>query len=340
VTSHSRSEWLGGRGVEGITLDRQPFAWPVRRMNDASPREPSRAVFFATENLEGIVLMIIARAVFATSDSFTKLASGGLPATEVVFLRNAMAMPIVVAIAWYFGGMKHLRAIKDPVVFWRSVLEGIGLIAFVLALPHVTIGQSTVILLTVPIILVALSAVVYKENVDARRWAAIVVGFIGVFMVAGPLGGTPNAYLLLTQLTAFTWAIRDLITSRIVGHIPTVTVSFFATLIGGLVALPGAAVQGWQPVGDTEWLYLLGAGVFVAAANLLYISALRTGAISVVAPFRYTAAVWASLAGYIVWRDIPDFWGVTGTLFIIGSGLYTFYRELERIKALKLAKAV
>jgi drug/metabolite transporter (DMT)-like permease len=310
-------------------------------MNDASSHTgPTRALFLATENLQGIVLMVIARAVFATSDSFTKLASAGLPATEVVFLRNAMAFPIVVAVAWRFRGLKHLRAIRDPIVFWRSVLEGIGLIAFVLALPHVTIGQSTVIMLTVPIILVALSAVVFKEDVDGRRWAAIVVGFIGVFLVAGPLGGTPNAYLLLTQLTALTWAIRDLITSRIVGHIPTVTVSLYATLIGGLVALPGAAIESWQPVVTTEGLYLLGAGVFVAAANLLYISALRTGAISVVAPFRYTAAIWASLAGFIVWRDIPDVWGVTGTLFIIGSGLYTFYRELERVKALKLAKAV
>ena len=308
-------------------------------MNDASPQH-SRALFLASANLQGIVLMIIARAVFATSDSFTKLASGGLPATEVVFLRNAMALPIVIAIAWRYGGLKRLNAIKDPIVFWRSVLEGIGLIAFVLALPHVTIGQSTVILLTVPIILVALSAIVFKEDVDGKRWTAIVVGFIGVFLVAGPLGGTPNAYLLLTQLTAFTWAIRDLITSRIVGHIPTVTVALYATLIGGMVAVPGAAVQGWQPVENTEWLYLLGAGFFVALANLLYVGALRTGAISVVAPFRYTAAIWASLAGYIVWRDVPDFWGVTGTLFIIGSGLYTFYRELERVKALKLAKAV
>jgi drug/metabolite transporter (DMT)-like permease len=308
-------------------------------MNDASHHH-SRALFLASANLQGIVLMIIARAVFATSDSFTKLASGGLPATEVVFLRNALALPIVIAVAWFYGGFRHLNAIRDPIVFWRSVLEGIGLIAFVLALPHVTIGQSTVILLTVPIILVALSAVVYKEDVDARRWAAIVVGFIGVFMVAGPLGGTPNAYLLLTQLTALTWAVRDLITSRIVGRIPTATVALYATLIGGLVAVPGAAVEGWQPVEHTEWLYLLGAGFFVALANLLYVSALRTGAISVVAPFRYTAAIWASLAGYIVWRDVPDFWGVTGTLFIIGSGLYTFYRELERVKALKLAKAV
>jgi len=64
---------------------------------------------------------------------------------------------------------------------------------------------------------------------------------------------------------------------------------------------------------------------FVASANFLYITALRTGAISVVAPFRYTGALFAMIAGFIVWRDVLDVWGIAGTIFIIGSGLYTFY---------------
>ena len=85
--------------------------------------------------------------------------------------------------------------------------------------------------------------------------------------------------------------------------------------------------------GAQEALYLLGSGGLVAFANFLYIDALRTGAISVVAPFRYTAAIWASIAGFMVWGDIPDALGLLGTFFIIGSGLYTFYRELEVAKA-------
>jgi drug/metabolite transporter (DMT)-like permease len=292
-------------------------------------------IFAASENLRGITLMIVARVMFAASDTFTKLATEAVPATEVVLLRNSLALPIVLVMAWRLGGLRHLGAIRDPIVFWRSGLEGIGLVAFVIALPHVTLGQSTVILLTVPIILVALAAIVFKEDVGWRPWTAIVVGFAGVFMVAGPLGGTPNAYLLLTQVTALTWAVRDLITSRIVGRIPSVTISLFALTVGGLVAVPGAALEDWHGFGAREIFYLVGAGVFVAAANLLYISALRTGAISVVAPFRYTAAIWGVLLGFLVWGDIPDIWGFVGTFFIIGSGLYTFYRELEVAKGLR-----
>jgi len=305
-------------------------------MNDAIRRGP-RSVFLATENLRGILLMIAARIVFAGSDTFTKLASTDLPASEVVFLRNIVSLPIVIMLAWRLGGFAHWRAYRDPVIVTRSVLEGTGTLAFVAALPFVMLGQSTVILLTVPIILVALSALIYREAVGWRRWTAIFVGFIGVIMVAGPFGEHGSYYLLLTQFTALAWAFRDLLTSRIVGRIPTSAVTLINTIIVGFLALPGVLFQDWRGFGGQEALYLLGSGGLVAISNFLYIDALRTGAIAVVAPFRYTAAIWASIAGFLVWGDIPDWMGVAGTLLIIGSGLYTFYREFELARARRLA---
>ncbi len=290
-----------------------------------------------TENIRGILLMVMARVVFAGSDTFTKLASSGLPATEVVVLRNTISLPIILFLAWRLGGLRHPGAFRDRIVIGRSVLEGTGTIAFVAALPFITLGQSAVILLTVPIILVALSALIYKEDVGWRRWTAIFIGFFGVVLVANPFAGSINPFLLLAQFTALTWAFRDLVTSRIVARIPSVTVALINTIIVGLIAVPGAVWQHWELFGRREAMYLLASGMLVAIANYLYIAALRTGAISVVAPFRYTAAVWASIAGFIVWGDIPDIFGISGTVLIIGSGLYTFYRELEIVRSRRSA---
>ncbi len=294
-------------------------------------------LFVLTANIRGILLMVLARIVFAGSDTFTKLASTGLPATEVVVLRNTVSLPIILVLAWRLGGLRQPAAFRDPVVIGRSVLEGTGTIAFVAALPFITLGQSAVILLTVPIILVALSALIYKESVGWRRWAAIVIGFFGVVLVANPFSGSINPFLLLAQFTALTWAFRDLITSRIVARIPSVTVALINTIVVGLIAVPGALWQQWELFGRREATYLLASGMLVAVSNYLYIAALRTGAIAVVAPFRYTAAVWASIAGFIVWGDIPDVFGVSGTVLIIGSGLYTFYRELELVRSRRSA---
>ena len=301
----------------------------------------NRFAFTASDNINGILLMIVARMVFAVSDSFTKLTGEGvLPPTQVLSLRNLIALPIVLLMAWQLGGLGHFgTAMRNPALLWRSGVEGVGLLAFVISLPHVTLGQSTVLLLTMPIILVALSAIIFKEDVGWRRWTAIFVGFAGVVLVAGPIGTTPNIYLALTMVTAVTWAVRDLITSRIADRIPSVTVTLFATLAGLAVSLPGAAVEEWQPIRSIDALYLLAAGSFVALANFLYITALRTGAISVVAPFRYTGAIWGILLGFLIWTDIPDLWGFVGTFFIIGSGLYTFFRELELARTGRRAAA-
>src|SRR3954468_24860131 len=112
-------------------------------MNHAA-NHSARTLLLASENLRGIMLMVVARLVFAGSDTFTKLASEGLPASEVVVLRNAISLPIVFVMAWRLGGLRHLNAFGDRVVLSRSVLEGTGTLAFVAALPYVMLGQSTV----------------------------------------------------------------------------------------------------------------------------------------------------------------------------------------------------
>src|SRR5438105_15287103 len=115
-------------------------------MSDGTNRS-AKALFLGTENLRGIMLMVVARLVFAGSDTFTKLASEGLPASEVVVLRNLVSLPIVLAMAWSLGGLRYLSsAFRNRTVVTRSVLEGTGTLAFVAALPFITLGQSAVIL--------------------------------------------------------------------------------------------------------------------------------------------------------------------------------------------------
>src|SRR5258708_21428916 len=105
-------------------------------MNDGTNRSAG-ALFLATENLRGIMLMVVARLVFAGSDTFTKLASEGLPASEVVVLRNAISLPIVFFMAWRLGGLRHPGAFCDRLLPSRSVLQGPRTLAFVAARPYV-----------------------------------------------------------------------------------------------------------------------------------------------------------------------------------------------------------
>ena len=54
---------------------------------------------------------------------------------------------------------------------------------------------------------------------------------------------------------------------------------------------------------------------------------MRIGEVSFVVPFRYSIIIFAILYGVIFYNEIPDLSMVAGTVIIISTGLYTFYRE-------------
>jgi len=300
--------------------------------------EQSR-IFTAAENLRGIMLMVAARILFSVNDAFSKLAGETMPATQVMAFRGLVGVLVLVVMAWQSGALQHLAHMGDKRVMRRAWLEAVGVFFFLTALPLVHLGQATVILQMVPLLLVPLSAILLKEQVGWRRWAAIVVGFVGVVFVAGPMGGDFNPYLLLVFITAIGWAFRDLMTQSIMGKIPTVIVTLATTGLVSVLGFAGAAVQTWTMPSPEACLYLAGAGFFIAFSNHLMIVSLRAAALAVVAPFRYTAVLWAIIWGFLIWSEVPDAWAIIGTILIVGSGIYIFYREMTLARQARKAAA-
>jgi len=85
--------------------------------------------------------------------------------------------------------------------------------------------------------------------------------------------------------------------------------------------------QGWQPVTTLELTYLGGAAIAIMAAYQFAIMTMRIGEVSFVAPFRYTALIWAIPLSMFVFGDMPDIWMLTGSAIVVATGIYTFFRE-------------
>jgi drug/metabolite transporter (DMT)-like permease len=157
---------------------------------------------------------------------------------------------------------------------------------------------------------------------------AISTGFVGGLVIIRPGFEGFNAYALLALLAVFFAAIRDIATRRIPDHIPSLMVStattVAVTIMGGLLVVP---MGGWAPVAGTDFVLLLGAAVLLLFGYHFIILSMRLGEISFIAPFRYTALIWAMLAGLIAFAEIPDAAMIVGALIIVGSGLYALYRE-------------
>jgi drug/metabolite transporter (DMT)-like permease len=123
-------------------------------------------------------------------------------------------------------------------------------------------------------------------------------------------------------------AVRDIATRRIPPDIPSLLVSTATagavTLVGALLILP---MGGWSATSGEDTLLLAGAAILLLFGYQFIIMAMREGEISFIAPFRYTALIWAIIAGIVVFAEIPDLPMIVGALIIVGSGLYTLYRE-------------
>ena len=289
---------------------------------------------FSRVNRRGIFAILIATGVFTTNDSIVKLVARNAPLGEVLFVRGVMATLLVGSILIGLGQLRALPLIFKPLVLARSSLEAIATVLFTTAVLHMPLAALSTVTSVSPLIITALAVLIFGEIVGWRRWTAIAVGLIGTLFLVKPTPASFDIWAVLGLLCALSSATRDLLTRRLDPRVPTIAVSLMAAIA---VMIAGALLglgESWRAMEATEVGLLAVAAVFMAAGNFLSVLAFRGVDVSVVAPFRYSHLIWAGLAGFIVFGEIPDGWSVVGATLIVGSGIYAFHREAVRGRAL------
>ncbi len=285
------------------------------------------------ENRRGVLLMVASMALFICNDAIVKHVGQGMSVPQLIFLRGLGAVSLIGTAVLVSGAWRRWYAAFTPIVLLRGGIDALATFLYQLGLQHLPLANVTAINLSVPLILTVLAVFVLNELVGWRRWLAVGVGFVGVLLVVQPTPDGFNWFALLTLLATSMQAVRDLITRRIHVGIPslliTLTNAVLVTFLAGLYEL-GA---GWQAVALGDVGLLLAAASLLSGGYWLVIESMRHGELSVVAPFRYTALVWALLLGYAVWRDVPNMLASAGIVLLVGSGLYILHRERLRARA-------
>ncbi len=280
--------------------------------------------------------MAVAMAGFTLNDSITKAVSSEMNFGQVMLVRGLFAIVLIAGFAFQQRAIRPLRTLMMKPVALRVFGEIGGTISFMAAITHLPLANTSAIFQALPLVITLGAALVLGEPVGWRRWSAIVAGFIGVIIIVRPGIDGFNQFALLALVSVAFCAIRDLATRQIPAQIPSLFITSVTTVI---IAATGAAILvplgGWTPVSGRALGLLALAAVLLLIGYQCVIMALRTGDISAVAPFRYTALLWAMLLGYLVFGDRPDAMMVTGASIIVLSGLYAFYRE--RMRALPVA---
>jgi len=288
------------------------------------------------QNRRGILAMIASMAIFTANDTFTKLARVDLPVGEILFIRGVFAGLVSLALVVAFGETRKLHlALRAPVLA-RACMEAAVAFTFILAIGHMPLADLTAIMQTTPLLIALYCALTGIAPMGPRRWAAVVVGFLGVLLVVKPGGAGIGLDTALALGSAVLVASRDMVTRRLDPAIPSVVVLFATSVIVGSAGAALSLVESWKPVSGVTVAMLGTAGFCVAIGHLCAIIAFRGVDVAVVSPFRYSVMLWATLAGFVVFGDVPDAAALCGSALIAGSGLYTVHRE--RIRAAEAAR--
>jgi drug/metabolite transporter (DMT)-like permease len=180
---------------------------------------------------------------------------------------------------------------------------------------------------TAPLMVTALSVPFLREAVGWRRWAAVIVGFIGTLIILRPGSGEFTFASAAILLAALCYACQA-ITAR---HLATEsTLSLVVYVVAGplLFSLASIDEQNWITPDPKGWMLLIGAGICSAIAWVGLINGYRRSSPAMLAPFEYVALIGGAIAGYLIWDEVPDRWVLLGASVIIASGLYVVYREV------------
>jgi drug/metabolite transporter (DMT)-like permease len=278
-------------------------------------------------NIKGIVAMCAAMALFTINDTLVKLVASQMAPHQILLVRGAFASLFALSLVFAAKEERHLVMLSQPLVLARCCIEGLVALTFISALAVLPIADITAILLLSPLIITIIAAVFFKEDVRWRRWLAVIAGFIGMLFVVKPGADGVQTASLLAFVSTLLVAARDLLTRQLPANVPSRVVAagttITTTILGGMLAL----FQPWMAFDGRTLLLLIGAAAVVTLGNFAIIVAFRDVDVSVVSPYRYTLIVWAVLAGAVVFGDVPTGMSWIGIALIIGSGLYTLYRE-------------
>lgn len=277
--------------------------------------------------LAGVALMLGAMAVLPAIDVIAKhLGQEGLPILQIVWARLGLGAVMALPLALRIAGPAALVPDRPAYHAARAALLAGATFCFFLALKTLPIADALAIFFVNPLVVTILSALILRERVGPRRWAAVAVGFVGTLIIIRPGFVALNPGSLLALASGTLLASYLVMTRAIAGRAHAVVTTFQTSLIGGvLLSLMVPFV--WRAPDATEWVLLALLALIANLGHLMIVRAYDHAEASLLAPLAYTEMVTSVLMGLIFFGDFPDGWTFLGVAILIGCATYISMRE-------------
>ena len=307
-------------------------------------------------NPKGILYILLAMMVFSVQDGIMKHIYNFVSLYEVYLVRTVISFVLI---------LTFLILTKKPIVFkskypvltfFRVILFFFGFSSFYISLTVLPLGTATALFFVTPFLITIFAHFFLKEEIGMRRWSAVVVGFIGVYITLNPDFSNFNYLSLLPILCAFCYSLSMIIIKK-TSDKDSVYTQTFTFYIGAIIL----SIIFYFIIGDgqyntsdhpasqfifREWfvdfnssiLLMSVTGVTATVAFLLLFTAYSIASPSVISPFEYSILFWSPLIGWLYFDEIPTLSTVIGILIIVSSGIYIFIREKAQDQSIATEK--
>ena len=307
-------------------------------------------------NTKAIVLILLGMTVFAIQDTLIKLTSDNINLYLIYFVRCIVGLIVIIT---------YLKVKKIPIIFktyypkltiLRTIAFFLGFSLYYFSLSKLSLALAVTLFFVSPFCVSIFSMLIIKEKVGLRRWSAIIIGFIGVYLVMDPNFKDFNVYTICPVLCAICYAFtvviqkrtsdKDSVFSQIL-HI-YLSAMFFAIIIKftlsnfnfdqDTVKSYYYILREWKIDSFLSFFYLITIGFTGVIGFFCLFTAYNIGSPSAIAPFVYIIILWAIIISWIIWEDTLEPKAYLGLTFIIMAGIYTFIRESKLNKELSINK--
>ena len=280
--------------------------------------------------LFGISLMVITTFMFSSMDGVSRyLAEKNNVFTLVTMRYWFIAFLMMITCVFIKNRVSDILNTKQPYIqFSRGVILSLNNCLVVYTFTLLGLVETHAIIACYPLIVAGLSVPFLGERFGWRRWMAIFTGFIGVIIILRPNTNVITEGSIFAIVGAIMFAVY-LILTRYVSRSDTAITSFFWTGIGGTVTMSIISFFIWDDILKEDYLWLLLMCVLSAGSHFMMVKTLQVAEASVVQPFSYLQLVFGSIIGVTIFSESIDLMIIVGSLIVIGSGLFTTWREYK-----------
>ena len=296
-------------------------------------------------NPKGIILILIAMMVFSVQDGIMKYIFNFVSLYEVYLIRTIVSFVLIIIFLKIRNKPIIFKSHYPILTFCRVILFFFGFSSFYISLTVLPLGTATALFFVTPFLITIFAHFFLKEKIGPRRWSAVAVGFIGVYITLNPDFSDFNYLSMLPIFCAFCYSLSMIIIKR-TSDKDSVYTQTFTFYIGAIIFSlffyftigdgqynisehPASQFifRKWFVDIEANFLFMAATGVTATIAFLLLFTAYSIASPAVVSPFEYSILLWSPLIGWIYFNEIPSINTIIGILIIVSSGIYIFLRE-------------